>query len=313
MIKVEGLNFEYAGTQVLHDVNLHIKPGSITALVGPNGAGKTTLMRCIVGLESAVSGTILVDGIDVGKNPHDVHKRSGYLSDFFGLYDDLTVEQNLNYMARCHEYSGRGLEARVEDVVELVGLEEYLDKPAGSLSRGYRQRLGIGLTLLHEPKILLLDEPASGMDPESRVRFSELILSLRETGYTLLVSSHILAELEDYCTDMLVIRDGRIAEHVYLAEHQKTQKTEITIGVLGLSDEDMAIFETEKDLDNLRREGDDIVVCETDYTPEEQAKLLARLLRKKLKVYQFSPHQTSLQKAYMDLAAQTAQDKETRV
>jgi len=313
MIKVEGLNFEYAGTQVLHDVNLHIKPGSITALVGPNGAGKTTLMRCIVGLESAVSGTILVDNIDVGKNPHDVHKRSGYLSDFFGLYDDLTVEQNLNYMARCHEYSGRGLEARVEDVVELVGLEEYLDKPAGSLSRGYRQRLGIGLTLLHEPKILLLDEPASGMDPESRVRFSELILSLREAGYTLLVSSHILAELEDYCTDMLVIRDGRIAEHVYLAEHQKLQKTEITIGVLGLTDEDMEIFEAEKDLENVRRDGDEIIVCETDCTPEEQAKLLARLLRKKLKIYQFSPHQTSLQKAYMDLAAQTVEDKETRV
>lgn len=302
MIEIENLNFEYGATQVLHDINLHIKKGAITALVGPNGAGKTTLMRCMVGLEIPSLGRVTVGGIDVSKQPHDVHALSGYLSDFFGLYDNLTVAQNLTYMAQCHGLSGAVLTQRVQEVAGLTGVTHHLEKMAGALSRGYRQRLGVGMTLLHKPQVLLLDEPASGMDPESRVNFSRLILALRDAGYTLLVSSHILAELEDYCTDMLVIREGRVAEHVYLSDHQSNTTTQLLIGVLNLSDAHLKILSEDKDLQNVEKTDENIVRCETACGVEEQHALLKRLLRKNVPIHQFASEQKTLQRAYMELA-----------
>jgi len=303
MITVKNMNFEYSGTPVLHDIDLHVQKGAVTAMVGPNGAGKTTLLRCISGLEMPVSGTVTVDGFDVIEHPRAVHMRTGYLSDFFGLYNDLTVRQNLIYMAWCHKLNPETLELRVLTVAEQVGLVERLDQRAGELSRGYRQRLGIGMTILHEPKLLLLDEPASGMDPESRIGFSDLILTLREEGYTMVVSSHILAELEDYCTDMLVMRDGRIVEHVYLSEHLSRDKNKLLmIGITGLSEKHIKTLKEDKAISDVKKGGGDIVMCRTAASPEELNRLLKRLLQKKLPVYQFAVQQKSLQKAYMELA-----------
>ncbi len=302
MIKVEKLNFEYFGKRVLHDVSMDIKEGAVTAMVGPNGAGKTTLMRCIVGLETPVSGTVTVAGFDVSEQPRAVHQQIGYLSDFFGLYDKLTVRQNLTYMAWCQNLPGDDVDFRVNEVADMVGMTGRMDERAGTLSRGYRQRLGIGMTLLHNPRILLLDEPASGMDPESRIGFSKLILNLRNAGHTIVVSSHILAELEDYCTDMLVIRNGRIAEHVYLSDHEKKEELSLMIAVSGLTDAHLQILSEDAALTGVERGEGDIVFCRTLADEKEQHLLLKRLLRKKLPVYRFAAQKRSLQKAYMDIA-----------
>lgn len=225
MIQVDNLSFEYPTTRALDEVTFHIPAHSITALVGPNGAGKTTLLRCLAALERPFAGNVQVDGLDTQEEPRAVHRTMGYLSDFFGLYDELTVRQSLGYMGRAHGVP----EERVAKAIQRVGLDEYAEVKGGELSRGLRQRLAIGKAILHEPKVLLLDEPASGLDPEARISLGELFLELRDAGMTLLVSSHILAELDQYATDILILRSGRILEHrsVNRADHTEMLQMEL--------------------------------------------------------------------------------------
>lgn len=213
MIVVEDLVFDYPARRALHGVSLTVRQGSITALVGPNGAGKTTLMRCIAALEPPYSGRISVAGIDVFEQPRQAHAVMGYLSDFFGLYDQLSVRQCLVHAADSRGLSRARREERVQQTALALGLQDRLPAKAETLSRGLRQRLAIAQAIVHEPRVLLLDEPAAGLDPEARHELSVLLRQLAARGMTLLVSSHILAELEDYSTDMVIVDGGRIVEN----------------------------------------------------------------------------------------------------
>jgi len=208
--RVEGLRFEYPGVRALDDVSFTLASGTVTALVGPNGAGKSTLLRCMAGLETPIAGRIAIDGVDVLEAPRAAHRRLGYLSDFFGVYEALTVRQCLAHAAAIHQDAGAGGE--VQRTAARLGLADRLDAAAGSLSRGLRQRLAIGQAIIHAPRLLLLDEPAAGLDPEARAALAILFRELQAAGMTLVVSSHILAELEEYSTHMLVLRAGRIVE-----------------------------------------------------------------------------------------------------
>jgi ABC-2 type transport system ATP-binding protein len=210
MIDAENLVFDYPSGRALHGVSFVVRAGAVLALVGPNGAGKSTLMRCIAALDSPTEGAVIVQGYDTRRNPREIHEALGYLSDTFGLYDALTVRQALVYAARSRGVRAQETEAAVIAAAGRVGLSERLDSFAGELSRGLRQRLAIAQTIVHKPRVLLLDEPASGLDPDARNRLSELILSLAADGMTIMVSSHILSELDDYCTEMLMLDEGRI-------------------------------------------------------------------------------------------------------
>jgi len=211
MIEVADLVYEYPTVRALSGVSLRVVPQTITALVGPNGAGKTTLLRCLAALDMPYSGRVLIDGLDTTALPREIHARLGYLPDFYGLYDELSVRRCLTYAARAHGIAPGKAAAAVETAAGRVGLSDRLGTPAGELSRGLRQRLAIGQTIVHEPRVLLLDEPAAGLDPQARRDLSALLLSLKDGGMTLVVSSHILAELEDYCSEMIIIEGGRIA------------------------------------------------------------------------------------------------------
>jgi len=211
MIDVSGLIFEYPTGRALKGIDLHVAAGSITALVGPNGAGKTTLLRCLAALESPYSGHVTIDGLDTQDNPRAIHTRLGYLPDFFGLYDALSVRQCLAYAARSHGIAAAEVPDAVTRAAARVSLTDRLDQAAGALSRGLRQRLAIGQAIVHAPRVLLLDEPAAGLDPQARRGLSMLLLALRDAGMTLVVSSHILAELEDYCSQMVIIDKGLVA------------------------------------------------------------------------------------------------------
>ena len=213
MIEVRNLVYEYPGVRALDGVGFHVAAGSITALVGPNGAGKSTLLRCLAGMERPLSGDITIDGIDVVAEPRRSHRAVGYLSDFFGLYDSLSVRRSLGYVAAANSVPSDTIAARVAAVAHELGLIDRLDQTAGELSRGLRQRVAIAQAIIHAPKVVLLDEPASGLDPEARHALGELFRALSARGITLLVSSHILAELEAYSTDLLILRDGRVLEH----------------------------------------------------------------------------------------------------
>jgi ABC-2 type transport system ATP-binding protein len=216
MITIKNLKHDFRDTRALDDISFEIRPGVIAALIGPNGSGKTTLLRCISTLQSIQSGEIFINGIDITEHPREIHKHIGYLADNFGLYDDLTVYQ-------CLQFTASSRLPEIEDTDELIrkcaldaGVSEFIDRKVNTLSRGMRQRVGIAQAIVHNPKVLLLDEPASGLDPEARIALSELLISLKQKGMTLLVSSHILAELEDYSTEMLILREGKLVEHSVL-------------------------------------------------------------------------------------------------
>ena len=210
MIDATGLVYEYPSARALDGVSLSVAPQTITALVGPNGAGKTTLLRLLAALETPYSGQVRIDGLDTVAAPREIHARLGYLPDFYGLYDALSVRRCLAHAARARGIAPDAVQGAVEKAARRIGLSDRLETPAGQLSRGLRQRLAIGQTIVHEPRVLLLDEPAAGLDPQARRDLSQLLVSLKDAGMTLVVSSHILAELEDYCSEMIIIEGGRV-------------------------------------------------------------------------------------------------------
>jgi ABC-2 type transport system ATP-binding protein len=211
MIVVRDLVYEYPTKRALSGVTLGVHERTITALVGPNGAGKTTLLRCLAALEAPYAGAVTIEGFDTRENPRAIHALLGYLPDFFGLYDDLSVKRCLIFAARAHGLSRVAAQTAATKAAERVGLSDRLATPAAQLSRGLRQRLAIGQAIVHEPKVLLLDEPASGLDPQARRDLSKLLVALKDEGMTLVVSSHILSELEDYSNEMIIMDQGRIA------------------------------------------------------------------------------------------------------
>jgi len=210
MIEVRELVYEYPTVRALKGVSLRVESATITAMVGPNGAGKTTLLRCLAALEPPYSGSVTIDGLDTKEAPRAIHAKLGYLPDFYGLYDALSVRRALTYTARSRGISAALVGDAVIKAAARVGLTDRLDARAGELSRGLRQRLAIAQAIVHQPAVLLLDEPAAGLDPQARRDLSQLLLTLKDGGMTLIISSHILAELEDYCSEMIIIEDGLI-------------------------------------------------------------------------------------------------------
>ena len=226
VITIEDLIFEYPGHRALDRISVQIPAGSVTALVGPNGAGKSTLLRCLAGLDRPLSGHIQVHGIAVMEQPRAVHQHLGYLSDFFGLYENLSVAQGLHYAALARGLTEHDASARVQQVSQQLGIHALLDRKPGQLSRGQRQRLAIGQAIVHQPQVLLLDEPASGLDPDARDSLAELFRQLQAQGMTLLVSSHILSELDAYSTHVLSLRAGRVEHHAPLHAQAHAEATE---------------------------------------------------------------------------------------
>ncbi|MFZ2269920.1 MAG: ABC transporter ATP-binding protein [Azonexus sp.] len=218
IIEVTDLCFDYPGHRALSGISLRLEAGSVTALVGPNGAGKTTLLRCIAALDNPVAGEVRVGGLDVHAQPRQAHRLMGYLSDNFGLYGDLSVARCLSYAASAQGLAAAEVPAAVELTARRLGLQDKLEQLVRTLSRGQRQRVAIAQAIIHAPRVLLLDEPASGLDPEARSSLAAVFRTLQGEGMTLLVSSHILAELDEYSTHMLALDSGHILEHRELAK-----------------------------------------------------------------------------------------------
>ncbi len=302
MINVEQLIFEYPNLRALDEVSFHIPQGSITALVGPNGAGKTTLLRCMAALEQPVSGDIRIDGIDVLEHPRECHRIIGYLSDFFGLYDRLTVRQCLHYVARAQGIADEDCEAAIARVSKGLYITDRLDVLAGTLSRGLRQRVAIAQAIIHSPRVVLLDEPASGLDPEARHELAELFLELQKQGMTLLVSSHILAELEAYSTDMLVLREGRIIEQVAIKALSQVQDFKLTLAtpVANLA----ALLQSIDKLVVLKTEHDQSAFLQIQGGSQQQHELLKNLLAQNLPICEFAKITSNLQDAYLETIRQ---------
>lgn len=297
MIDVRDLIFAYDDKRALDRVSCVIDKGSVTALVGPNGAGKTTLIRCIVGLYEPLDGSVLFEGSDVFRNSHAAHRRMGYLTDFFGVYDTLTVKRCLTFAARAHGVPDASVARSVERAAERLGIASHMDAKAKELSRGLRQRLAIAQTIVHDPAFMVLDEPASGLDPEARKELSCLLLALRDGGMTILVSSHILAELEDYCTAMLVMRDGRIVEQTSLHAGDGRDGRRFRVDLTSPDSSLPAMLDEIEGVSNVAM-GDLAATFEFAGDARAQQHLLRRLIEGDVPVRGFGEYTVQLQDAY---------------
>ncbi len=210
MISIRHLRKEYDDTIALENLDLDIPRGEVYGLIGPNGAGKTTLLRILSTLLEPTYGTVHIDGIDALAEPLKVHRLIGYMSDVFAVYENMLVWEYLDHFARCYRIDTRKRTELIDQVLNLVSLEVRKDSEVRELSRGMRQRLCLAKTLLHEPQVLLLDEPASGMDPAGRIEFREMLKSLQAMGRTILISSHILTEMADFCSSVGILEQGKL-------------------------------------------------------------------------------------------------------
>jgi ABC-2 type transport system ATP-binding protein len=210
MIEITNLRKEFDDLVAVDNLTLTIPAGEIYGLIGPNGAGKTTTMRIACGLLEPTQGDVRVAGEDVVRDPDRARQHIGYLSDFFSVYEDLRVWEYLDYFAHAYKLPEPEIGHRVGEVIAQAGLEVKRDSLIHGLSRGMKQRLGIARAMIHSPKVLLLDEPASGLDPKARVELRKLLRSAREQGTTILISSHILTELDGFCTSIGIMEKGRL-------------------------------------------------------------------------------------------------------
>jgi len=210
MIRVRHLTHRYGDREVVRDVSFHVRRGEIFGFIGPNGAGKTTTIRIMSTLMEPTSGRVEIDDIDVEVDPEAVRRRIGYMADHPGVYERVTVGEYLDFFAAAYRVPVSERAATVAAVVELTDLGSLRERLVAELSKGMKQRIQLARTLLHDPKVLILDEPASDLDPRARIEMRDLLMELRRMGKTIFLSSHILAELADMCTSVGILEKGRL-------------------------------------------------------------------------------------------------------
>lgn len=210
IIETKDLKKRYGKFEAVNSLSLHVPAGSIYGFVGPNGAGKTTTMRMLTTLTRPTSGEAWVAGHSVIQEPRAVRRAIGYMPDEFGVYDDMRVWEYLDFFAACYDIPENNRRKLIDDLLELVDLAHRRDDMVDKLSRGMKQRLSLARTLAHDPSVLILDEPASGLDPRARVEIRELLVELAKMGKTIFFSSHILADVSEICTHIGIIEGGKM-------------------------------------------------------------------------------------------------------
>lgn len=224
IIEINDLTKKYGTLTALDNLNLTVQEGEVFGFIGPNGAGKTTTMRILTTLLTPTSGSAFIDGHSVTAEPEKVRRIIGYMPDFFGVYDDMKVWEYLDFFAACYQIPAADRQGMITDLLTLVDLAHKQNSYVESLSRGMKQRLCLARTLAHDPKVLILDEPASGLDPRARIEMRELLRALQGMGKTIFFSSHILSEVADICTSIGIMDHGRMVTHGQLEEMRRQLK-----------------------------------------------------------------------------------------
>ena len=210
MIELRGLHRFFGPTRAVDDVSFQVHAGQVFGYIGPNGAGKTTSMRILASLDQPTAGDAFVDGFSVVEDPDRVRRRLGFMPDYFGTYANVDVTEYLDFYARAYHLRGSARRQAVERVMHFTGLDVLADKPINGLSKGMKQRLCLGRALVHDPPVMVLDEPAAGLDPRARIELREMIRGLAKQGKTILISSHILTELAEMCDVVGIIERGKL-------------------------------------------------------------------------------------------------------
>ena len=301
-IETRDLTRKYGKLTAVEDLNLQVNPGAIFGLIGPNGAGKTTSLRMLAGLLEPTSGEIHINGRVANHDWQELRRQIGYMPDFFGVYEDMLVWEYLDFFARCYGLPKMRQKQVIGELLELVDLSEKREAYVHTLSRGMRQRLCLAHALVHDPQVLLLDEPASGLDPRARVEMRELLRELGSMGKTILVSSHILTELGELCDSIGIIERGRLVASGPLDEirRQIHQERSLRIKVLSEPSQAKAILCDQPGVGEIYDENG---FLEVDFHGDDEAaaNLLESLLNAGIRVSSFAEITSDLEEVFLKL------------
>jgi ABC-2 type transport system ATP-binding protein len=302
MLYLSNLVKYYNKFPAVKGVSLHVPKGDLFGFVGPNGAGKTTTIRMVSGLLRPTSGDIWINGVNRNAAPNMAKKCIGYVPDFFGVYDNLKVSEYMEFYGSLYGISYRDVSSMTGGLLELVNLTDKVDEYVDSLSRGMKQRLCVARALLHNPELLILDEPSSGLDPRARVEMKELLMNLQSMGKTIIISSHILSELSEMCNSIGIMNQGRIvaAGTIDMILGRGRENARIIIDIKG--DTAQAAMKTQEfpgtNLESVR-ENQIIVSC--DGTDEEMNRFIATLMASGIIITGFHKEENSLETLFMQL------------
>ena len=302
MLKIKNLEKSYGKFKALDDLNLEIEKGEIFGFIGPNGAGKSTTMKIVTGLLSPDRGEVYVNGIDAIKDNKKIKDEIGYMPDFFGVYDNLKTWEYLEFFASIYGITGDTLKKLSKELLELVNLTDKYDSYVDGLSRGMKQRLCLARCLIHNPKLLILDEPASGMDPKARFEMKNILKNLKCMGKTLLVSSHILSELGEICTDIGIIEKGHMVCQGKVDEimNRVSGNYPIIINVLKEPEKVVKILKENPKVERVYYE-ENKVIAYFNGSDEESVELLKNLVVNNVPVISFNKQQHSLEEVFMKI------------
>jgi len=300
MIELTGFGKDYGDFTAVQSLDLQIAEGEMFGFIGPNGAGKSTSIRFLATLLRASRGEGTINGFSVSKDPMNVRRSVGYMPDTFGVYDGMKVWEFLDFFAVAYKIGKTQRKRVIRDVLELLDLTYKRDDFVNGLSRGMKQRLCLAKTLVHDPPVLILDEPASGLDPRARVEVKALLKELRRMGKTILISSHILTELADCCTSIGIIERGQLLMHGPMDEvYQKIRGNQVMEASFGEGmDQGLSIVRSNPDVRDIQVEGSKIVIefNSTDYNPSV---LLKKLIDAGVEVKNFGRKEPNLEDVFM--------------
>jgi ABC-2 type transport system ATP-binding protein len=308
IIETKDLVKRYGRITAVDNVSLTVDEGAIYGFVGPNGAGKTSTMRILTTLLQPTSGHAWVAGHSVTQDPRGVRQAIGYMPDFFGVYDDMKVWEYLDFFAACYNVPESQRVGLIGDLLELVDLSHRKDDFVDTLSRGMKQRLCLARTLAHDPQVLILDEPASGLDPRARIEIRELLVELARLGKTIFFSTHILADVEEICTEIGIIEAGRLVAHGKPEEMQRRliPLRRLTITLLGRADEAKEALAKDPKVSNVENGNAENgaagrTTLQVDFAGDdaEVAALLSALVSQGLPVIHLSEETRDLEEVFM--------------
>lgn len=309
MIKTVDLTKKYGDAFAIRAIDLNLEPGDLFGFIGPNGAGKTTTMRIIATLLEPSWGEAYVCDHSVHTAPKEIRRLVGYMPDFFGVYDDMTVVEYLEFFAAAYRIGGTDRKKRVDEMLDVVDLDFKRDAYANTLSRGQTQRLGLARTMLHDPQVLLLDEPLSGLDPRARIEMRNLLRKLGEMGKTIIVSSHILPELADVCNKVGIIDRGELKQNAKITEVIKMVREHIVLVIQPAQRDQMSrIRELLEKHDKVQGvdTGDDALRVVLKSEVDDYSDLPKLLIDNDISLKRFAEEELDLESAFMALTKGTS-------
>jgi len=302
LLEIKDLVKNYGKFTAVDRLTLSVGKGAICGFVGPNGAGKTTTMRIMSGLLNASSGNVIIDGVDVTKNPRALREKIGYMPDFFGVYDNLKVTEYMDFYAGAYGIAYKDRAPIIDNLLEIVDLSHKKESYVDSLSRGMKQRLCLARSLVHDPDLLILDEPASGLDPRARVEMKEVLKQLQEMGKTIIISSHILPELAEMCTEVCIINHGKLAAQGSVQEimQKLSQKRIIHIEPLREMEKMVQILKEQPTIRSIVENTKDV---EFDFTGtnDELSSVLKQLIMADIPLISFKEKEGNLEEVFMQV------------